>query len=61
MAEFCVCGSLKIDGKCTNRKKNCEYGTNNKKAVDFRKQGYVRHKKTGALIDKETGTAVYSR
>lgn len=42
MAEFCVCGSLLLDGSCTN--KNCT----NKSAV---KQKTTAAKKTGAKND----------
>jgi hypothetical protein len=57
VAEFCECGSLKVNGKCTNRKRNCPNGTKMVR-VDFKKQGYLRDRRTGALIDKETGEAL---
>lgn len=57
MVEFCVCGSLKVDGNCSNYKKNCSFGTK-KPRRSTSPVGFLRNKRTGTLIDKETGMRI---
>jgi hypothetical protein len=56
--EFCTCGSLMMNGKCTNKKRNCILGTQKAKKINIHKEGFIRNIKTGTLIDKTTGTEV---
>jgi hypothetical protein len=59
MANFCkACGSLIIDDKCSNHK--CPEGKR-KRTINFGGQGYLRNKKTGVIVDKETGTTFVTR
>jgi hypothetical protein len=62
MADFCPhCGSLIVNGKCSGHKGICPEGAKRRRSVDFHKPGYVRNRKTGMLIDRETGTTVSTR
>ncbi|OPX42685.1 hypothetical protein CLHUN_35070 [Ruminiclostridium hungatei] len=46
MAEFCVCGSVKINGSCTN--KNCSSNKVEKAAAKTNKTGRIRAAKPAA-------------